>query len=68
MAEVLVLFQLLLVAYIVSLGFGVLLNGPRGAGAVTRWWGGAIGTIIGGAFRLLGDLLHFIGDRIRRRR
>lgn len=63
MTDILVLLQLLLVAYIVSLGFGVLFNGQRGAARVTAWWLTGIRKIVGGFFHLIGDIFWKKGKK-----
>ena len=56
MADIVIFFQLLLVAFIVSLGFGIIFKGSRGATIVTKWWVTTICKIVGGTFHFIGDL------------
>lgn len=63
MAEI---FSLLLVGYIMSAGFGLIVNGPRGMQRVNRFWFRTITGIIGWTLDQLGNGLKALGRTVRR--
>lgn len=63
MAEI---FSLLLVGYIMSAGFGLIVNGPGGMQRVNRFWFRTITGIIGWTLDQLGNGLKALGRTVRR--
>lgn len=57
---------LLLMAYLLPIGFGLIVNGPRGAWFVHRLWVRAISGILGWVLEQIGDGLKALSRKIRR--
>jgi hypothetical protein len=53
---------IIIVAYIVSVGFGMVVAQNRGVNAVNRFWMRSIRSIARGAFRLLSRFFNWIAS------
>ena len=60
------LFSLVLTAYIMSLGLGLLIGGSKGLSKANGYWVKAVTRFLAWGLRSLGDLLHYAARKTRR--
>lgn len=60
------IFSLVLVTYLMTIGLGLIVGGPRGAQRVNRIWLRIVTGIIGWILNLFGDALKALGKKVRR--
>jgi len=63
--NIVVFLQLVLVAYFMSVGFGMIVGQGRGVAWVNRQWRSVVAWCIRTPINLLGELLRAIARRIR---
>jgi hypothetical protein len=66
MNEILDLASVMLAAYIITLGFGLVVAKQKGASAVHKYWMKTIGGLCSFILRTIGDLFYWIAKSIRR--
>ena len=59
--------QLVIAAYVISMGFGMVVGQKRGALAVHRFWMKAVVGISRWLLRTVGDLCHWAGSKPKKK-
>ncbi len=62
--DVTIFLTFFLAAYILTLGFGIMLKGPQGAAIVTRGWVRSIRWVFGGIFSLIANIFRSLARMV----
>jgi hypothetical protein len=65
MNDLMDLAAVVIIAYVITIGFGLIVGQQKGASTVHKYWMKTIGGIFSFVFRTIGDLFYWIAKSIK---